>query len=229
MIRDGKKAIYTVLMIRRLAAASRDEGAQGLIEFAILSAFLSFLALGIIDFSRFMYYQTAVQDAARVGAEVAIYHCPSAGNCDQNTTPLTDDIVIQAVMCDANQNPYTGALSFDLNPGITSVTSSVCQTPCDDVTVNCTVSANQECGNNSGTDICVVRHTATSAGTSTDGCTSAYSTGASPAEHQCVEVDVGWDFKPLTPLISQFFHTQACWSGDNNSHNLCASAIGKVY
>lgn len=221
--REGQKRVNA---IRRLGPVG-DERAQGVLEFALISTFLLLLALGIVDFSRFMYYQTAVTDAARVGAEVAIYHCAAPSNCDQNTTPITDDAVIQAVMCDANQNAYTGTLGFQLDPAITSVTPTVCRTPCDGISVPCMVNADQECGNNGGTDICVVRHAATAAGSSTDGCTLA--SGQSPANHQCVEVDVGWDFKPITPLISQFFQTRQCWPGDNGGHDLCASAVGRVY
>jgi hypothetical protein len=38
---------------------------------------------GTVDFSRFMYFNTAVAEAARVGAETAIGHCPTAADCRQ--------------------------------------------------------------------------------------------------------------------------------------------------
>ena len=41
-----------------------DEGAQSVVEFALLAMVLLIIFAGVVDFSRFMYFQTAVDNAA---------------------------------------------------------------------------------------------------------------------------------------------------------------------
>jgi len=46
-----------------------------------------------------------------------------------------------------------------------------------------------------------------------------------------VEVDVGYNFRPMTPLIAPFFHSGTCFSqssGSESTHTLCATAYGRV-
>lgn len=44
-------------------------------------------------------------------------------------------------------------------------------------------------------------------------------------------VSVGYSFKPISPLISAFFHESSCFAGDDttvNHHTLCATSVGRV-
>ena len=66
--------------IRRGAAA---------LELAIVLPLLILLALGCADFGRFAYYSTAVQNAARAGAESAIMDPYQSGGLSAWTTAIT--------------------------------------------------------------------------------------------------------------------------------------------
>jgi len=113
---------------------ANDEEAQSMIELAVLMGFLLLVFLGTVDVSRFMYYDNAIRNAARVGAETAMEHCTSRNNCDVSTTPITPDVVLQSAACESypyikltyvektsacNTSPcpassYTGCCSQDL-------------------------------------------------------------------------------------------------------------------
>lgn len=209
---------------RSAGRCAREESGQGLIEMALISMALMFLLLGTVDFSRFLYYNNTIDNAARVGAEVGILRCPGPSNCNtSNSVPVTNDVVIQDTLCSANQDPYSSTMSFKLDSSIAPTNTQCSGTPCDGITVSCAVTASENCGQSGGNDVCVTRGSATS-GT----CTSDPSQNQSPTSGQCVEVIIGWQFKPITPLINQFFHTHACWVGDTATHNVCATATGKV-
>jgi hypothetical protein len=109
----------------RLACFHRDERAQGLIEFALISTALLLLFAGTVDFSRFMYYSTAINSAARVGASLGTNACLTPELCGRTVLP-TDSYVMQAASCEAK--PYVS-----LQPQISCDTciTSTCTTPCD--------------------------------------------------------------------------------------------------
>jgi len=64
-------------MIRRFHSR---ENAQGVIEFALMLTVLMLLFLGTVEFSRFLYYDNAIRNAARVGVETGMKHCASSYN-----------------------------------------------------------------------------------------------------------------------------------------------------
>jgi hypothetical protein len=208
----------------RLGRSLGDESGQGLIEMALISMVLMFLLLGTVDFSRFLYYTNTIDSAARVGAEVAMLRCPGPSNCDvTHSVPVTNDVVLQDTLCAANQNPYSSSMGFTLDSSIAPTSTQCSGTPCDGISVSCAVTATEICGVGGGNDVCITRGSAT-----TGTCSNDPAGNQSPTSGQCVEVIIGWKFTPITPLINQFFHTQSCWVGDTATHNLCASAIGKV-
>jgi hypothetical protein len=88
-----------------------DQRGQALIEFAIVSSVLLLVILGLADFSRLMYYQSAMNSAARVGAEMASNHCQDAVYCSISGAPTTYDFVMQATECEALNVPIQPALS----------------------------------------------------------------------------------------------------------------------
>lgn len=185
---------------RRLQIAG--ERAQGTVEIAILVPVLVLGFLGVVDFSRFMYYQQSISSAARTGMDIAINHCSTHVNCGMTDTPAGDDFVIQAVYCDA-------APRVTLRPAPASCASCM--------TVTCTVGATALCDATCLAGLCTQ-----------DICTSP--TAASRVNSANVTVFIGYSFKPITPLIGRFFPDRTCWSGDpsSNHHTLCAAATGAV-
>ncbi len=184
--------------MKRHFTAVQDESAQGLIEFALILTVLMVLFLGAVDYSRFLYYDQALQSAARVGAETASNHCPDASSsCGQTLVATADPYVLWSTYCEAA--PYIKA-----KPGYTSCIagSSTSWTP------TCAQSSCTPCLN----DICV-----------------SPSIRASGTQ---VTVAMGWSFKPISFLMSQFFSDTSCFTGDVttvNHHTICASAVGKVF
>ncbi|HEX6509696.1 MAG TPA: TadE family protein [Chloroflexota bacterium] len=72
-------------------------------------------------------------------------------------------------------------------------------------------------------------------GANAQGQNCAYDVCVSPATGRTsgtvVTVSVGYRFQPITLLISQFFHDQSCFAGDDpaiNHHNLCFSSTATV-
>jgi TadE-like protein len=195
----------------RLSRIHRDEGAQGLIEFAFLASALMFVFLGTIDFSRFLYYDNAIRSAARVGAERAGNHC--APTCGQTVT--TVDFVVQAAVCEANIGlapvPPQGCTNCKLTTG----SPIRCNDPYNPSSV--TYSATNPCSPSCSQDVYVDP-------------VFAPNTTASAAANTAITVTVGYSFKPITPLMNQFFSEVACYPGDVasvNDHTLCASALGR--
>jgi Flp pilus assembly protein TadG len=128
------------ITFRRLAKATRDESAQGLVEFALVASVLFLVFLGTVDFARFLYYQTAIQSAARVGAESASNHCAFfSSTCELTMTPTSDTLVLWETYCEANPNPA-------LSPAFTSCTAGTSSTWTPTCSGTCT---------NCSTDICV--------------------------------------------------------------------------
>lgn len=104
----------------------RAERAQALIEFALLVPVLLPITLGIVDYSRFMYYRQALTTAARAGVDMAINHCAGPNSCGMTDIPTTDDFVVQAAYCAA-------APSVILRPVPSTCTACLtasCPSPC---------------------------------------------------------------------------------------------------
>jgi hypothetical protein len=102
-------------------------------EFAVLSMTAIWIFLGIVDFGRFMYFDTALRSAARVGAEVASDHCPFYDvNCSEGAdqSAVADKYVLWATSCEATPN-------MTLYPNYTSCPPGS-NPPCVSTCVNCT-------------------------------------------------------------------------------------------
>jgi Flp pilus assembly protein TadG len=82
----------------------RSEDAQGVIEFALILTALMLLFLGTVDFSRFLYYDTAISNATRIGAEAASNHCYVHAICGNTGSVTTDNDIMWATFCEAK--PY---------------------------------------------------------------------------------------------------------------------------
>jgi TadE-like protein len=190
--------------VRRLKTYfRRDEEAQGVIEFAIIATALLLMFLGTVDFSRFMYYDTAITSAARVGASLGTEACFTPLLCGRSDV-ANDDFIMQAATCEAA--PFvTLQPQIDCNKCITG--------PCDEPS---TVSS---CA---GQDICVQRTPAFTdpKGVCTVNC---------PNRGQTVIVTVGYHFNFVSPIVGEFFPNKVCFTGDTLSHNLCASSTGLVF
>jgi Flp pilus assembly protein TadG len=179
----------------------RREDGQGVIEFAIIAIVLLNLFLGTVDYARFIYYDNAIRDAARVGAETAINRCPNHYACSLSA-PTTSNFIFQNTVC--NAQPYV-----QLTPAVTTCTpcrvgSAGCADPCPPSGL----SPCADCG--SQQDVCI---------------SGSHTTG------QTITVSVGYHFKPISPLMSVFFQDTTCFSGDDstfNHHDLCASSSGRV-
>lgn len=180
----------------------RGEEAQALVEFGIIITALLLLFLGTIDFSRFVYYDSAIRNAARVGAEVAGNYCNMPG-CGNQTSPTSDSLVLQATYCEATQNTLlSGLAEVSLAPTATC-------TPC--TTSTCDPCPTTTCSSCSK-DICISPSGTRTAGTN-------------------VTISVGYNFKPISPYLSPFFPAKSCYTGDStltNHHTLCASMVGRV-
>ncbi len=200
-----------------------SEGAQGLIEFAILVPVLLLFFLGTIDFSRYMYFDTAVTSAARTGAEMATNEVLSGPFASGAPTTYMTHYILQATACE-------GSPTVSLAP---AVSCSACQT----VSTTCTGTNVDPCAsawyngsppacNACSQDICVARYpSGGSCSPAPQSWTTAPNNGL--VHGQCVRVVVGYNFQPVTFLISKFLPTRACWVGDTTTHTICASAAGR--
>lgn len=189
------------------------EDAQGMVEFALFIFIALLIFLGTIDFARFAYYDSAIQSAARVGAEVASNHCtPYCGSL----TVTTDDWVVASAVCEPG-------LNFGLQPQ-PPLGCNGCQTM---------TGAPGSCNDPYNTSTTIYHATAPSL-TQDVYLTPAYapSTGTSlPSSPTPVTVYVGYDFTPINPIIQRFFPARSCFPGDStgaNHHTLCATAVGKI-
>jgi Flp pilus assembly protein TadG len=179
----------------------RERG-HAMLEFAFIAPVVVLIFCGVVDFSRFLYYDQAVVGAARSGTEMAINHCVSHSSCGITDSPVGDDFVVQAVYCSAMPQ-------VQLHPQASTCASCL--------TVNCSA-ATPICDTSCLANICVQ-----------DICTNPLA--ASRTNGVQVSVAVGYSFKPFTPLLSMFFPDKQCWSGDSltNHHTICATSTGAVY
>lgn len=203
------------------------EEAQGVVEFALISMIMLFFFLGTVDLGRFFYYGTAVRNAARVGAEVASNaSCPNVFLCGRLDPTLINDYVMQATVCEPN-----GAQRVVLQPTLNC--STCIDSECTGATSPCSSTACTPCDK----DVCIERFNQC-ASTPCDPCASSLQGApyATSTNGQCVRVIVGYNFKPISPLIGKFFGSKQCWTAatgarvdDSTTHTICATATGKVY
>jgi Flp pilus assembly protein TadG len=175
----------------------RDESAQGLVEFAILLMILLLLFAGTIDFSRWLYFDNAIRNAARVGAEMAINHCPAPGATCNSTAVTTDDAILHAAICEAQPD-------ISLQPSF----------------ANCSPCTNTTCGGP-----CPI-----TAPTDLESCATqdvAISSATDRASVVDVTVWVGYNFVPITPIMSKFFSSLTC-GATTGVHDMCTNSIGRV-
>jgi TadE-like protein len=182
------------------------EEAQALVEFAILGLVLIFIFSGVVDFSRFMYYSSAISSSSRVAAELAGNPCETSFICGRvsTTEAISDDFILQAAHCEAT--PY-----LNVKPAVDCSTcvQSFCASgdPCPVTCSPCSF------------DVCIARNP----------------TGT-PVSGQDVTVWVGYNFVPFTPIMNKFFPNQQCWktgdgapSTDGTAHTVCTKAVGRVF
>jgi Flp pilus assembly protein TadG len=198
-----RQRISPIPLWRKTALALHgSERAQGLVEFAFIAPTILLIFLGVIDYSRFMYFNQAISSAARVGGDTVINHCAYHATCGMTDTPVGDDFVVQAVYCDASPH-------VQIQPQAATCASCL-TTACNSPVTICDASClAQICLK----DICI------------------NPLAANRTNGVDVTVTVGYSWKPITPLISAFFPDKSCWSQDpaSNHHTLCASATGNVY
>jgi hypothetical protein len=266
----------------------RGEGAQGVIEFALILTVLMLVFLGTVDFSRAFYYQTGVDNGARVAAEAAINHCYSHSSCGAVSTASTVDDVLWSAYCEAKQYltlkptyaanstkaPSTGVCA--LPPGQTlssgAIIGDACATGCSGGSgANCTYDtcvkwytcASSGFSDNLSDGTCVAAIGSVLSGvaltsaicTSTSAAPTGYSGSivtiggasycksgtASPsstgAQGAGVYIDAGYNFQPISFVISAFFTSHSCWfassawsadSQSQNKHTLCGESAGRV-
>ena len=196
----------------------RNENAQSVIEFALMSMILLLILAGVVDFSRFMYYQTAVDNATRDGLVLVMEPCPDRDVCTHYKA-TSDDFALQAARCSGQ--PY-----LNLQPVVscTQCITSTCTTgsPCTDTSAGTGCLATHP-------DVCVQRG-ATVTAAHASSCSSLYpSTITSASIGQAVVVNIGYDFEPVTPLLKPFFPQKTCFPSDTTVHTLCGTLAGRVF
>jgi hypothetical protein len=173
------------------------------------------LFLGTIDFGRFLYYQTALNSAARVGAEAAGNECGNRFLCARFNAGTINDQIMQSTECEA----INDAGLSSLQPSLSCTAGISTDTLTDPCSSTCTPCAK---------DICIIRHTTCST-SGCDPCATSAGSVSTVTSGQCVQIIIGYNFTPIAPFVRQFFPTKQCWSGDTTTHTLCASFYGKVY
>jgi hypothetical protein len=189
------------LQARTIRLIRDGERAQGLIEFALIAPTLLLIFLGVVDYSRFMYFNQTIVSAARSGGDTVINHCAFHATCGMTDTPVGDDFVVQAVYCDASPH-------IQLQPQAATCASCLTTTCNSPITICDASCLAQVCAK----DVCVSP------------------LAANRTNGTDVTVTVGYSWKPITPLIAVFFPDKSCWPLDpaSNHHTLCASATGNV-
>jgi hypothetical protein len=189
----------------------KGERGQAVVEFALMITMMTWLFLGTVDFARFMYYESAITNAARVGAEAASNHCENRQTCGETAGPSTDDLVVQQTVCESSS-------AVTLYPKPSSCV------PCQPGASGCPSLTFTKIDGSSVTDPCspcsqdVYVSPAYGAGTNP----------VAPSSPISVTVIVGYNFQPITPLLNQFFPSQTCYTGDTQTHTLCATAVGRI-
>lgn len=197
-----------------------DESAQGVIEFALIATILMLLFLGTVDYGRFLYYESLVKSSARVGDEAAINHCARAGTglCGEGAPPATDDEILHAATCEVRSD-------VQLYPSPTG--SSPCA-PCAPGACTFTTTQSNACQGTSQT---------TAAASASQCCEEDICIAPGPVSNRVsgtqTTVYVGYNFRPISFLMSPFFNTAHCFpSGERtheSTHTICASFTGRVY
>lgn len=136
--RSGSTCALARWVPRRL---SGGEEAQGVVEFALMATVLLTLFLGAIDYGRWLYYGTAVQSAARVGAETASNHCPfAAGGCGSNPAAVGDAFVQWKTYCEAESYVVLKPTYQSCTAGTSSTWTPTCSSSCTGCTYDICVS-----------------------------------------------------------------------------------------
>jgi Flp pilus assembly protein TadG len=205
----------------------RDERAQGVVEFALIATILMMLFLGTVDYARFLYYGTAIRNAAQSGAQMEATGCTNRITCGRLHVASADDLSLQAAVCApkpyVNLQPYPTSASWEFCAAcVTSTYTCYRNDPCYPTSTSTNVCSSSMCT----LDVCVCRKATTA------GAVLQCPNSANPAHGDVVQVSVGYAFSPISPLMKSFFSTRSCYPGDNassNQHTLCATAVGRVY
>jgi hypothetical protein len=138
------------------------------------------------------------------------------------TVSHMNNFVLQAAVCESPQ--------VSLNP---AVSCTACQT----YSATCVGASTDPCNaayyaggaaptcNACGQDVCVARY---SGGSCSPGPSAWVSAPNNALTHgQCVRVIVGYNFTPITFLVSTFLPARSCWVGDTTTHTICAQSAGR--
>ena len=93
--------------LRRACRLARDEGAQSLVEFALLLPLFLLIVTGIFDVGRAVWQENSLAYAAREGTRYAIVHgsggSPAVGPCTNCLNPATNNLgnIVSAVTTNA--------------------------------------------------------------------------------------------------------------------------------
>src|SRR5947209_6231190 len=121
-----------------LSRFHRGERAQGVVEFAAIATIMMMVFLGTVDLARFMYYGTAIRNAASTAAQVETTGCVNGQVCGNLYVKTTDDFAVQAAVCEGRPyvtlSPYPTASNWDfctacLETGVACVSTDPCQDP----------------------------------------------------------------------------------------------------
>jgi hypothetical protein len=161
---------------------------------------------------------------------VASNHCPfSAYTCGtvDSGPAVTDNYVMWAAYCEAKGGVNLNLGQYSIGAANTSPVSTSAYTGSSPCTAGTTSSWTPSCNTGAGADCTPCKE---------DICVAP----ATRSSGTVLSVSVGYDFRPINPLMQQFFSTQQCWhtsdspapSQDDptsNQHTLCATAQGRVY
>lgn len=92
---------------RRASGFARDDGAQSLVEFALLLPLFLLIVTGIFDVGRAVWQENSLAYAAREGTRYAIVHgsagSPAVGPCSNCLNPATNNLgnIVNAVTSNA--------------------------------------------------------------------------------------------------------------------------------
>jgi Flp pilus assembly protein TadG len=128
MVRRGRLRFAEAMRWR--IRGNRGESAQGLLEFALVATILMLFFQGAVDYSRFLYYDSAITTAARTAAETASNHCAYRLSCAISSTATSDDWVVQAAYCEAQPEVTLSPAASTCTPCLTTSCSSPCTGTC---------------------------------------------------------------------------------------------------
>lgn len=93
-------------LLRHRDRALRDEGAQALVEFALVVPLLLMLVVGVFEFGRAWNAYQVITDAAREGARTAVVHNPSVSQQDVMQT-------VERALARAALDPRQATIAID--------------------------------------------------------------------------------------------------------------------